>query len=351
MAPTLRQKTNGVWYVDLRRGNEGVRRSLKTRNRAEAESRAMAYLAEESEEGGAERPHSLDSVVAWYTDVCLAQRRKTYRDQVAAVLRLFKTWLIKKGVPEDNTFTNLTVLAWVGDMSATLKPSTIKGRLVVLRSMLSAAVDNGIMATAPVTKWPRIKQPHRQIEIYTAEQLEAIFRYTREAHPKFVPVIQFLAATGLRRSDIVTLKWEYMDMKRRRMVLHQFKSDVKLDVSLSQSAIEALVASGPRDKGPVWPWLTLGRYSWYFEAATAALGFGVRSHRFRHTIGVMLAEAGTPLPVIQRILGHAHVSTTLAYQHFREGTEKAPLSLVSEIIERAKSGVQESVQKSCKESS
>jgi site-specific recombinase XerD len=37
------------------------------------------------------------------------------------------------------------------------------------------------------------------------------------------------------------------------------------------------------------------------------------AHRFRHTFGTDMARAGVQLPVLQRLMGHAHASTTLQY--------------------------------------
>jgi integrase/recombinase XerD len=37
------------------------------------------------------------------------------------------------------------------------------------------------------------------------------------------------------------------------------------------------------------------------------------AHRFRHTFGTDMARAGVRLPILQRLMGHADMSTTLQY--------------------------------------
>ena len=37
------------------------------------------------------------------------------------------------------------------------------------------------------------------------------------------------------------------------------------------------------------------------------------AHRFRHTFGTDMARAGVRLPILQRMMGHADMKTTLQY--------------------------------------
>jgi len=36
-------------------------------------------------------------------------------------------------------------------------------------------------------------------------------------------------------------------------------------------------------------------------------------HRFRHTFGADMVRSGVSLPALQRLMGHAHIHTTLLY--------------------------------------
>jgi integrase len=47
----------------------------------------------------------------------------------------------------------------------------------------------------------------------------------------------------------------------------------------------------------------------------AAIRHGRGAHWLRHSFGTHLMEAGVPLPVIQRLMGHAGLSTTAKYLH------------------------------------
>ncbi|MBQ3311975.1 site-specific integrase [bacterium] len=40
-----------------------------------------------------------------------------------------------------------------------------------------------------------------------------------------------------------------------------------------------------------------------------------RFHDLRHTVATRMVEKGVPLPVVQEIMGHAKISTTMRYAH------------------------------------
>lgn len=49
----------------------------------------------------------------------------------------------------------------------------------------------------------------------------------------------------------------------------------------------------------------------------------IRFHDLRHTFGTTMAAAGKDLVTIQNWLGHAHISTTMRYAHFRPSRQGA----------------------------
>jgi len=73
-----------------------------------------------------------------------------------------------------------------------------------------------------------------------------------------------------------------------------------------------VVAKGPNRGQPLSPagLRTIFRYHRDKTGVTAA-----HPHALRHTFGTGLAEAGVDLPVIQELLGHAHVDSSVGYIH------------------------------------
>ena len=81
-----------------------------------------------------------------------------------------------------------------------------------------------------------------------------------------------------------------------------------------------MVAKGANRGQPLTPagLRTIFRY----HRAKAGVPAG-HPHALRHTFGTALAEAGVDLPVMQALLGHAHVDTSASYVHLAPARVKA----------------------------
>ena len=137
-------------------------------------------------------------------------------------------------------------------------------------------------------------------------------------------------SAGLRVSEVVNLKVK--DIHSERMVINIKGAKGKKDrtVALSQGILELLrkyyVAYKPQD------WLFEGQYpnslystrslqQIFRRAKTAArILQDVTFHSLRHSYATHLHEAGTDLKLIQELLGHNDIKTTLRYTHVSNRT-------------------------------
>jgi len=160
--------------------------------------------------------------------------------------------------------------------------------------------------------------------------------------PIALAAIGLLIFTGARRGEILSLKWEYVDLERGVLTLPTSKTDFKL-VWLNAPAIAILTAL-PRVEGNpyVLPGLREGQHlvnvteTWYVVRALAGLK-DVRIHDLRHSMASVGAGEGLSLPIIGGLLGHSQPSTTARYAHLAAGPLKAASELVGARIAAAMS--------------
>ena len=138
-----------------------------------------------------------------------------------------------------------------------------------------------------------------------------------------VTTIRLLMLTGCRKTEIMTLRWEHVDLGRAEMRIVDGKTGSRR-VHLSQSAVDVLAAL-PR--APDNPWVVPGAKpgthmadidtAWQSIRARAGL-HGVRIHDIRHSFASRALALGEGLPVIGRLLGHRQIETTARYAHLTQ---------------------------------
>ena len=149
----------------------------------------------------------------------------------------------------------------------------------------------------------------------------------RHGH-RLCALIVVLWRAGLRIREALSLAETDLDQRRGSILVRHGKNDRRREVGMDAwgwSAIEPWLAD--RAELPVGPLfcvidgLTRGRAwsasSGRIELHHLALKAGVRRrfapHQLRHAHAVELLHEGIPLPLIQRQLGHSHLSTTGTY--------------------------------------
>ena len=152
-----------------------------------------------------------------------------------------------------------------------------------------------------------------------------------------VAAIRLLLLTGCRKSEIVTLRWDDVDLTARELRLRGAKSGPRM-VPLTAPVMRVLDAI-PKTAGN--PWAIPGRkpgthlsdlaYHWARIAAEAGLD-GVRIHDLRHSYASRALALGESLATIGGLLGHAGVGTTARYAHLMRDAEKAAAGRVGDSI-------------------
>ena len=129
-----------------------------------------------------------------------------------------------------------------------------------------------------------------------------------------------LLFTGARLSEILTLRWDWIDFQRGVIRLPDSKTGPKT-LYLNAPALSVLSAL-PRIEGN--PFVICGdkkgahlvnlQKPWRAIRTSAALS-DVRLHDLRHTFASVGASGGASLPMIGALLGHSQPQTTDRYAH------------------------------------
>jgi integrase len=133
-------------------------------------------------------------------------------------------------------------------------------------------------------------------------------------------IIKLLLHTGLRKQELLSLKWEYVDLKNGIVTIPETKNGRVHVLPLTKVAAE-LIKELPRDNTYLFHYqghrlLDLKR-PW--DRIREKVGRkDLRIHDLRRTIGSWLAQSGVSLQLIGEVLNHKNPKTTMVYARFQK---------------------------------
>ena len=157
------------------------------------------------------------------------------------------------------------------------------------------------------------------------------------ASPVAVAAIRLLMLTGCRSGEIMSLRWEYVDLEAGEIRLPDSKTGAKV-VHLGDPAI-AVLRSIPRMEGSPWvlpgvkrdKHITYLHDSWRRILDRAEID-NLRIHDLRHSFASGGLLVGEGLPMIGKLLGHNKVQTTARYAHLANDPVKAAANRIASRI-------------------
>lgn len=164
----------------------------------------------------------------------------------------------------------------------------------------------------------------------------------RPASPQAIACLRLLLLTGCREGEILTLRWDAVDLERGHLRL----ADTKTGRSVRPlgAAAATLLSTLPRHDGSPYvfvggrtgkllPSKPLREINHVWKRVRYAAGLSeVRLHDLRHSVASVSAIGGDSLLITRAILGHAHVATTAKYSHLSDDPLRAAADRVSSEI-------------------
>lgn len=206
-----------------------------------------------------------------------------------------------------------------------ITPKTINNILTVLGRMFSLAVEWGSLQRVPPMKW--LKAPRPTFDFLSFDEAD---RLAAAADVEWRVMITLALNSGLRRGELLALRWEDVDLVAGRLMVRRNvwrghygtpKGGRTREIPLNEKALQVLRAHRHlrgelvfcKESGK--PLSNLMCRSAIIRACKKAGLRHVGWHTLRHTFASHLVMRGVPLKVVQELLGHATVEMTLRYAH------------------------------------
>ncbi len=171
-----------------------------------------------------------------------------------------------------------------------------------------------------IRKVKPLKDEGKRLRYLSKEECQALIN---ACDPHVKPIVITALNTGMRRGEILGLKWEQVDLKHGFILLDKTKNGDRREIPINNT-LEAIFLDKnlirPIDIPYVFydaitgkPYQNVKR-SFY----TACKRVGIKDfhfHDLRHTFASQLVMAGVDITTVSRLLGHKSLSMTLRYSH------------------------------------
>ena len=233
-----------------------------------------------------------------------------------------------------------------------LSAKTVRNINQVISSAMDMAVRHKLILSNPTEGCELPKVEHREMKTLPAEQLGA---FLREAKESGVYELYYMdLATGLRRGELLGLKWEDIDLQNG--IIHVRRQVARVDgevkemplktknayrnISISQDAVAMLTEmEAHRSSDYVFPSSTGGPISpdsvnnMLHRVLKRAGLPSIRFHDLRHTFATLALQNGVDIKTVSGMLGHFSAGFTLdTYAHVTTSAQKEAARTMGNIL-------------------
>lgn len=206
-------------------------------------------------------------------------------------------------------------------------PQTIKHILLVIKRIYNFNIQNGIINISnPADNVQLERHDNTRISYLYDDEISNMFEYldSSKEWPNDKALIKFAFFTGLRKSELFNLTWDNVDIDNKRIFLYETKGGKNQAIIITDNAVQVLLDIKDKcsDSTLVFPSKLGGKRNdvkklWARIKKAANIRSDIRFHDIRHTFGT-LATATIPVKIVQKMMTHKDIKTTLRYAHIQE---------------------------------
>ncbi|MBB5217344.1 tyrosine-type recombinase/integrase [Parapusillimonas granuli] len=222
---------------------------------------------------------------------------------------------------------------WDKTCTKRLAEGTVKRILILVRHIFNEAMrDKGNHVTENPTHAIQLTTVRKIVgKFLTRQQLASLLQAAGQSDNTDLPeIIKVMAATGLRRENVLAMRWAWFDSERATLGVPAEADKAKKGFVLHLSSGVLGILRRRLDESEsewVFPNPKTGlpyhscRNAWVTARERAGLP-GLRMHDLRHTYASMMLDSGSDIVDVQQALGHTQLKTTAGYLHLTEGRKR-----------------------------
>ncbi len=314
-------KRGRLWWICYRGFNGGViRESTETDNYDDA---VQFLLKRKADIGSARNPEiakgnrSFNDLSIGYLD--WAKRQRAFDRKKIFVKKLSEVF----GYLPLKSFTTLLIEQYQTErLQKGNKPATVNRFISTLKHMFTKAIDWEMINTEVLNRIRKVKmlqENNKRLRYLSKEECQILIN---ACDPHLKPIIITALNTGMRKSEILNLRWDNIDFNHGFILLDKTKNGERREIPINVTLRNVLkgitrrldnpyVFYNPDTEKPYRP-----DFKRSFNTALRRVGIkDFHFHDLRHTFASHLVMAGVDITTVKELLGHKTLIMTLRYAH------------------------------------
>ena len=308
-------KKGNQWYIDYY--VEGRRRREKIGPSKKLAETVLAKRKVEIAEGRFldiwKQPKvRFEDFAAEYLEFSKNNKRSWTRDRVS-----IKNLRVAFGGKCLSDIAPLMVEHYKAKRKSEVAPASVNRELACLKHMFTKAIEWGMATESPAKKVKLLRENNTRLRYLTPEEAK---RLIGAAGLHLKPILIVALNTGMRKGEILSLKWEDIHWKRGVILLTDTKNgqwrEIPMNGILTETLKNMMKQSNSPYVFPSWTGKPFTEVRKSFDSALRAAGIeNFRFHDCRHTFASHLVMAGVDLTTVKELLGHKCIAMTMRYAH------------------------------------
>jgi len=322
------------WYLDINFEGKRIRRGIKgARTKTEAQAALTAIKSDilRGEFKFKEENRILfEDFANEYLEYAKDNKRswKSDRTSLNKLTPFFKDMLLSKITPKHiDTYINKRIKE--------VKPASVNRELACLKHMYSLARKWRLVDENPVKEVKLFRERKIEIDILDKEEIKHLIEATN-GHLRAIIILAL--NTGMRKGEILNLKWKDIDFDKYFIFISETKSGVERKIPMNSLVVQALrnikreseyVFYNPETKDRIKD------VKRSFKTACKQIGIpNLRFHDLRHSAATYMVTGGIDLVTVSEILGHSDIKMTMRYAHPTPENRRKAVNVLAAVFDQ-----------------
>lgn len=244
-----------------------------------------------------------------------------------------------------------------------LSNTSINKHLVLAKSILTHAIDNGLLAKNPLDRVKKLKEEVKEQQCLTQKEVYKVLEVAQKYYPDFYPLLITAIFTGARQGELFSLTWDKINFVEGYMKIDKRVHDKTISTPKTRSSIRKINLPDevikvlkewrlrcphsdmnlvfPNEKGNFLNRQNLRKRQLNPTLRRAGVS-EIRFHDLRHTFASLLLANNAHPKYVQDQMGHSSIKITMdTYSHLLPEAHKKGVDTLNKILNVPKQEEQE----------